>query len=219
MKNNILFLDIETIPAGERLPPEAIPVPGNISKQETIDKFKKEKAPALVEKEYRDRAKKPHKCKILCLSVAFNEDETKVYYDEDEKKILEQFQEDFKAYEGMAVSFNWCGFNIIHFDIPIIWQRVAKYDLDFLRRYMPLKRYSPRIIDLMEYFYAPNYREMVSFKEVCGFFGIKAKNELNGSKVYDYYLKGKIKEICQYCKEDNEGNREIYNKMGLDKII
>lgn len=36
---------------------------------------------------------------------------------------------------------------------------------------------------------------------------------MDGSEVWEYFKKGKIKEICEYCKRDVEVNREVYKRM------
>jgi predicted PolB exonuclease-like 3'-5' exonuclease len=40
-----------------------------------------------------------------------------------------------------------------------------------------------------------------------------SKKDLDGSKVHEYYKKGKLKEIEKYCNADVELTRQIFKKM------
>jgi predicted RecB family nuclease len=39
------------------------------------------------------------------------------------------------------------------------------------------------------------------------------KDEIDGSQVYEFYKKGRIQEILDYCKKDIETTRAVYKKM------
>ena len=213
----ILHLDIETIPAGDKLTKDEISHPSKMTKKETIDNWRKNDSEAAIEKEYRDRAKHSLKGQILCIGVAYNSESPLVLYHKEEKEIMLAFEKAFKAETwGKALSYSWCGWNIRKFDMIWLWHRVVKYNLDFLRRFMPLKKWSDRIIDLMEWFSAPDYREMTKLDDACRFLGHEGKGDIDGSKVYDYYKDGKIKEICDYCAKDVKKNQKIFDRMGIE---
>lgn len=59
-------------------------------------------------------------------------------------------------------------------------------------------------------------RDYISLHELAIVLGIEsAKGALDGSKVYDYYLEGRLQEICDYCLADIAVTREIYRKMNF----
>jgi predicted PolB exonuclease-like 3'-5' exonuclease len=39
---------------------------------------------------------------------------------------------------------------------------------------------------------------------------------LDGSEVFTYFKKGKLKEICDYCNADVEVTRKIYKRMQFE---
>ena len=213
----VLHIDIETIPAGDKLTKNDIKPPAQYKKPESIAKWYQMEGDAVIEKEYRDRAKHSLKGQILCIGFAFDSSEPIVLYHKKEKEIMLAFERAVEAETGgKALSYSWCGWNIRKFDMIWLWHRVVKYNLDFLRRFMPLKKWSDRIIDLMEWFSAPDYREMTKLEEACKFLGFEGKGDIDGSKVYDYYKAGKIKEICDYCAKDVEKNQKIFDRMGIE---
>lgn len=217
---NIIHLDIETIPAGDKLTKDEIYPPAQYKKSESIAKWYETEGANAIEKEYRDRAVHSLKGQILCIGVAINSDKPTVLDAESEELLMKGFNAHLeKETGGKMLSYSWCGWNIRRFDLIWLWHRVIKYDLDFLRRFMPLKKWSDRIIDLMEWFSAPDYREMTKLDDACRFLGIKGKGDIDGSKVYDYYLEGRIKEICDYCGRDVEKNQKIFNKMGIELTV
>ena len=80
----------------------------------------------------------------------------------------------------------------------------------------------------------PNYQEIGSFpmfdtkqEWTKWTFGVKShlehvalamgipspKDDIGGSQVAEFYKKGKVKEICEYCKRDVETTRAIYKRM------
>ena len=45
-----------------------------------------------------------------------------------------------------------------------------------------------------------------------------SKDEMDGSMVYDYFLEGRLEDICRYCMKDVELTRLVYYKMAYDDI-
>src|SRR4030066_293879 len=85
-----LFLDIETIPSGERIDPLNLPYPSGMSVQKTIDTWYIEKAPQAAEEEYRKRALNSMKGQLLCIGYAFDMEKPQVVKGT-EAEIIKEF--------------------------------------------------------------------------------------------------------------------------------
>ena len=203
-----LFLDIETIPSGDKV--LELPHPATMSKADTIEKWKKEKMPAEIEKEFRKRAVISHQCKVISIGYGANNWEVVRYSEKNEKKPIFELNEFIKSIDDPAQNINWIGWNIRKFDLPILRMRAGKYGCDELKWAIPFKRYDNRIIDLMDIF-TPS--DMTSMKTACDFFDIKHKEELDGSMVYDAYLQEKHDLIKEY------NLKEIIVLKQLHKIL
>jgi predicted PolB exonuclease-like 3'-5' exonuclease len=201
-----IFLDIETIPTGEKL--SELSPPGTMSKAETIDKWKLEKMPELIEEEFRKRSVISHKCGVISIGYGTKEYEYVLYGEEEH--ILKELNQYIENIEDPAQNVIWVGGNIRKFDLPILRMRAAKYGLEHLRWSIPFKKYDSRIVDLMDVF-TPG--DMTSMKTACEFFGIKHKEEVDGSKVYDLYLEEKHDLIKEYNKKEILVLRELWKKL------
>lgn len=239
---NYLFLDIETIPTGEYPSLDEIEVPGNYKTPEAINKYKVENQ----EKQFRKRALISTEGQIICISMVLLEEHEFPPQDEREVedrnawtsislfidnnsteqvargvreevellRLLDTNLEDFNANELIFV-----GHNIKNFDLKWLLHRAYKYNCLNLIRLLPKSRYDKNVIDTMEQFNgtAAGAHEYVSLDSICKYLGVPtSKGELDGSKVYDYYLEGKIDEIVKYCEKDVEVVVGIFMKMNPD---
>lgn len=193
-----LFLDIETIPAGE-------------DKYEKLKilYYKKKKDDESFEDFVSKTSFDGAFGRILCIGYAVDEQVSDVFYNEnDEKKTLEQFW-------NLAKSCGqFIGHNVMDFDLRFIYQRSIvlgvrpSVELNFARyRSFP-------IFDTM--------REWTKWS--MGNVGLEAlafaleipspKGEgIDGSQVFEFYKNGKIKDILEYCKRDVDTTREVFKKM------
>jgi len=151
--------------------------------------------------------------RILCISYAINDGMVSCICDEDEKKVLENFWEAAKDVDLFV------GFNIIDFDMKYIVQRSIiqgvkpkiKVDLSFARY-----KHSP-MYDVMHEWNKWSFGRGVSLDTLARALGLPtSKTNMDGSEVYTYFKKGKIKEICAYCNADVEVTRKIYKKMNFE---
>ena len=59
-------------------------------------------------------------------------------------------------------------------------------------------------------------RENISLDTLSKALGIQSpKDELDGSKVYDYYLGGRVQEFYDYCLRDVAATKAIYQRMNF----
>jgi predicted PolB exonuclease-like 3'-5' exonuclease len=57
----------------------------------------------------------------------------------------------------------------------------------------------------------------ISMDELAHALGLESsKKNIDGSQVFEYYQKGKLKEICDYCKEDVRVTRQIYHRLNFE---
>jgi 3'-5' exonuclease len=159
--------------------------------------------------------------RILCIAYAINDQPVEfICFDENEKKTLEKFWEVVKSISLPARNPQWpdygvqfVGHNIMDFDLRFIYQRSIvnrvkpAYDLSFAR----YKSYP--IYDTMKEWVKWSMGN-IGLEHITLALDIPSpKDGIDGSRVYEFYKKGKINEICQYCKKDVEATRAVYKRM------
>ena len=215
-----LFLDIETIPAGEKLPPEEIPVPGNYSKPEAIAKYQQEN----VEVEFRKRAVITYKSRIICICWAFDDepvqglfiDSTDPNQDLAEHNLVYGFISRISGTEELRhdlLATEVIGHNVL-FDLKTIVQRCYKYGIH-CPGLTTLHAYSNRIVDTMKLFTLGDRQDLVSLDNVAKFLGLNETKSMKGSEVYDTYLNNEFDKILDYCKQDVNLTRTVYTHLNV----
>lgn len=159
--------------------------------------------------------------RVLCICLAVNDDPVKCYCNPlDERKTIEQF---WKV-AGQCDLF--VGHNVLDFDLRFIWQRSIVLgvrptwqDTDKKsRRYLSFGRYSGRPVFDTMHEWVKWGRDSIGLEHVALSLGLPTpKGDIDGSKVWDYYREGKIKEICEYCTRDVETTRMVYKRMVFEK--
>jgi len=214
-----LYLDIETLPAGE-------------DKQAAL-KLLFEKRRAKKGKKENDGDQTDFEQyllgtsfdgsfgRILCIAYAIDDGPVEVLDgSEDEAKMLEEFWEMVGSISKPSANPNWpdygvqfIGHNVMDFDLRFIYQRSIinrvkpAYDLNFARY-----RNYPVYDTMKEWVKWANSN--IGLEHIALALGIPTpKDGIDGSQVYDFYKAGKIKEICEYCKRDVECTREVYKRM------
>jgi len=226
-KINWIALDIETLPTqpeeeAKALIAETIQAPATMKKKETIDawhagegKYEGDKA-KLIEDTYLKTSFDGGAGSICSIawengraidSLALSENG-----DSTEAMILEAFA--MLIRDGKkAVKF--VGHNI-RFDLKFLHHRFVingidpNFDLPFSGRHK-------------QDFYCTSeewagYNQRVSQKKLCALLGFKGKpDDIDGSKVYEYFKAGRIEEIERYNRFDVETVRKMYNKLNFIK--
>lgn len=196
-----LFLDIETIPASEEM-------------HETLEKLhaKKSKEGADFEEYLGKTALDGTFGRILCIGYAVDDDEVDVLYNEDnEAETLRQFWELAKN------SDMFIGHNVMDFDLRFIYQRsiinnvVPSLDLNFARY-----RSFPIYDTMKEWVKWSN--NSIGLESLALALGIPTpKDGIDGSQVWDFYKKGKVQDILDYCKRDVETTRAVFKRMVFEE--
>lgn len=200
-----LFLDIETLPVEE-------------SKHyilKDIYEGKKEKGKKVNDSfdEYLEKTNFDGSFgRILCISIAVNDEPVKCLYGE-EKEILKNF------WDIARDADLFIGHTIFDFDLRFIYQRSMISGVEPTKTKLSFARYrSDPIYDTMYEWSKWNTQDKISLDKMAKAFGIKSSKEggLDGSKVHEYYKKGRLQEIYDYCNADVEVTRAIYKKMTFE---
>jgi predicted PolB exonuclease-like 3'-5' exonuclease len=198
-----LFLDIETIPAPET----------ELDKVKYLyQKLEAKRGPLKYpfEEYLKNTGFDGAFGQIVCIGYAMDDQPVEALGEKGENE--RQLLTDFWQIATGAKCF--VGYNLIDFDMRFIWQRSVKLgvpptvELNFARY-----RNSP-MFDVMREWTKWGSQKDPGLEQVALALGLQSpKTDLDGSKVWDYYKAGKIKEICKYCKQDVAITRAIYDKM------
>lgn len=227
-------IDIETIPSGNledfEIDKEA---PKNLKDPKKIEAWYAENK----EKLFRDQGKSPVDCKIIMIGLILetseelkddepNPDNIYRIYGDDEKAniqkleevILKRLQDSFEEGEEIREingDLYWLGFNIRKFDLEAIWIKAIKYECYKLAKLISRTRFDKNVLDVAEIFQGPRTMDFIKFDKVLKTLGVGQKTEgMDGSKVFDAYLEGKLEShIVPYCVDDIISNRKAYKKM------
>jgi len=144
--------------------------------------------------------------RIVCISFGYIDDngvdQIRSIYGDDEKDIVESFNNLLKKIEKKA--FNLSGFRILHFDVVWVLHKLHKYGItpaDILKPYGK-KPWEMRIVDMADD-WRQKFAWSCSFDELVYELGIESpKEKMNGSKVNEYFWTGRLEEIKEYCEKD-----------------
>ncbi len=210
-----LYLDIETIPGPESGKAATIAKPpGNMKKQETIDKWHTDHGEAAIDDLYRKQSFNGGYGQICSFSFAVGDlpvcgvmlagDRSR------EKDILTD------AFWGIQQDLDdvgdpnpfLCGHYISGFDLRFIMHRCIVLGISVPTWLRPnAKPWDAGMRDTM-LMWAGN-RDTIGLDELCKILGIEGKGDMDGSQVYDYWLAGRHDEISAYCNADVEKVRAI----------
>ncbi len=155
-----------------------------------------------------------HQHRVIAISVALRSgDDFRVWTlgdeDADEAEIVRRFFDGIDRYTPDLVSWNGGGF-----DLPVLNYRALKHGIQ-ASRYWEVgesdrdfkwnnyqSRYHWRHTDLMDVLANFNLRASAKLDEISVMLGFPGKLGMDGSKVWDTYLDGGIREIRNYCETD-----------------
>lgn len=205
---NILFLDIETVPHAdsfESLSEDMKPLWGK--KAQYIKKEHETEVDA-----YRHAGIYAEFGKIICIGMGYiagpKEQRVmriKAFYDNNEAKLLTDFSEAVNKFFSVANRF-LCAHNGKEFDYPFIARRMLingvalPSALDISGR----KPWEVPHLDTMELWKFGDYKAFTSLNLLATVFKIPTpKDDIDGSMVYDVYWKQKdMDRIVRYCRKD-----------------
>lgn len=154
--------------------------------------------------------------RIVCISFGYEsngEKHIRSFYGDDEKDIVESFNNLLKKIESK--SFSLSGFRINHFDIPWVLHKLHKYEIEPANMiYLYDKKpWDMRIVDMSDD-WKQKFAWAFSFDEMCYELGVKSpKDIINGSDVHKYYWSGRIEDIKTYCEKDVSSSIDASKKL------
>ena len=206
---NILFLDIETVPVKENF--EDLDTTFQTLWAEKTTWQRKEEYPAS--EFYKLKAGVMAEfAKIICISVGYlftEKDEKhfriKSFYGDNEKQIISDFN-DLLNTEFNKNQHQLCAHNGKEFDFPFIARRtlINGLKLPKLLDIAGKKPWEVNHLDTMELWRFGDYKHYTSIKLLAALFGIPTpKDDIDGSQVASVYYKEKdLERIKIYCQKD-----------------
>ncbi|MBK6989672.1 MAG: 3'-5' exonuclease [Bacteroidetes bacterium] len=212
---NILFIDIETVPQH----PEYSRVPERMKKlwDKKCENFKEDKMPY----EFYERAGIYSEFgKIVCICCGYFNDQQifveEEFYGHDEKAILLSFKNliSNKFYLNNKVL---CAHNGKEFDFPYISRRMLIHNIQLpsMLEIAGKKPWEVKHLDTMELWKFGDYKSYTSLDLLAAVFNITTpKDDIDGSKVGETYWKNDdLQRIVVYCKKDVRTLCEIYMRI------
>ena len=228
-----IYFDIETIPSQSFAAIEiikadidkqklSVKAPSNYKDEEKIAAYIKaevEKLDSEFDATYRKTSFDGGLGEICCIGYAIDDRPPVSIYGGSEAQILHKF------YQALMDEYNpssqtrpkFIGHNIVSFDLRFLFQRSVMNNVK-PPMIIPFaaKPWDESIFDTMTAWAGHGNR--VSLDKLCKIFNIPLKGseigeEIDGSKVWDFYQAGRIADIARYCEGDVERTRQAYKRM------
>lgn len=204
-----LFFDIETIPADEQFKELAIEL--TKKKLSRVPGHKKTRTPKKGEEEaYRQTAISGDFGRIFCIGYAFGDSSVEIILGT-ESEILTRW---WKLADRADC---FIGHNIMEFDLRFIYKRSIVHRIKPAAKHLNLSfaryRNYPIFDTMREWEKWSN--SFISLDTLSRILGLPSSKEggIDGSRVFDFYLAGKYRDIYEYCKRDVEVVRAVWKRM------
>jgi 3'-5' exonuclease len=202
--NDILFLDIETVPNSSTLSEMSESMQKHWEKKSAYFRSENETA----EDVYQRAGIYAEFGKIICISVGyiFNTSfRVKSFAHDDEKILLSSFITMIKNWDKAGNKL-LCGHNLTEFDVPYISRRMLVNGLLLPPAFdvAGKKPWEVKHLDTLELWKFGDYKNFTSLALLADLFNIPTpKDDIDGSQVYDvYYKENDLNRIAAYCEKD-----------------
>ncbi|WP_405611304.1 3'-5' exonuclease [Polaribacter sp. Asnod1-A03] len=223
--NNILFLDIETVPQEERWNLVSI-TNQEFFKQKT--KYQRKEG-VTAEEFYNSAGIWAEFGKIVCISVGyFTDDKEKKqlritsFFGDDEHKLLTDFKILLDKHFGKKEHV-LCAHNGKEFDFPFIARRMIVHQIELPKKLnlFGKKPWEVPHIDTLELWKFGDYKHYTSLKLLTSILGVPSpKDDIDGSEVADVYYKEKnIQRIVTYCEKDTIAIAQILLRFNNEELL
>ena len=223
--NNVLFLDIETVPQKEYW--SEVP-------QLTQELFSKKtayqrKEDISAENFYERAGIWAEFGKIICISVAYftsNMQERNLrvtsFSGNDEKELLIDFKKLLDTHFNKAYHV-LCAHNGKEFDFPYIARRMIVHQVELPSKLnlFGKKPWEVPHLDTMELWKFGDYKHYSSLQLLTSIFGIPSpKDDIDGSEVANVYYKDKnLDRIVKYCEKDTIAVAQLLMRFNNEKLV
>jgi len=221
---NILFLDIETVPEKEKFEELTIPQQ-ELFEHKTAYKRKDEFSASAY---YTNAGIWAEFGKIVCISVGYfsSQDKHRQFrlksFIGEEKELLIAFKNLLNNYFNKN-EHALCAHNGKEFDFPYIARRmiINQIELPNKLNLFGKKPWEVNHIDTLELWKFGDYKHYTSLKLLTNILGIDSpKDDINGSEVATVYYKDKdIQRIAVYCEKDVLAIAQILLKFRLEPLL
>jgi uncharacterized protein YprB with RNaseH-like and TPR domain len=222
---NILFLDIETVPQEEQWN-QVSETTQQLFEQKTAYQRKDE----ITAEDFYERAGIWAEFgKIICISVGYFTGSTKErqlrvksFYGDDEKELLLDFKKllDQHFYRNEHLL---CAHNGKEFDFPYIARRMIIHQIELPKKLnlFGKKPWEVPHLDTMELWKFGDYKHYSSLKLLTAILGIPSpKDDIDGSEVASVYYKEKnLERIVTYCEKDTLAVAQLLLRFNNEDLL
>jgi hypothetical protein len=139
-----------------------------------------------------------------------------------EQELVQRFFDGLERYSPDLVSWNGCGF-----DLPVLHYRSLRHGISAARywetgdsdrdfRYNNyLGRFHWRHIDLMDVIAGYQNTARASLESMAQLLGLPGKLGMSGGRVWEFYQRGEVAEIRNYCETDALNTYLVYLRFQL----
>lgn len=223
---NILFLDIETVPQVYEYG-DADETTQKLFNAKTRFLRKEEKTEEEI---YNERAGIYAEFgKIICISVGYinptrtgNQIRMKSFYHEDEETLLKQFKTLLEEHYS-APNKILCGHNAKEFDFPYICRRMLIHGITLpsALNIAGKKPWEINHLDTMELWKFGDFKSFTSLALLCHVFNIPTpKDDISGADVAKVYFEfGDLERIKVYCEKDVVALIQLFLRMQGKSLV
>ena len=220
--NNVIYLDIETIPTQRedvrKYIAATVTHPGNIKKAETIAAWMENEKPAAVEEAVSKTGLDGAFGQVVCVSVdTLDDGDPWVISGLHEADVLRELHEaltgEFEASQQFSTTV--VGHNVSAFDLRFLMQR---YMVNGIRPHPIIARAaqakpweSEKVYDTMIQFAGVGNR--ISLDKLCMALGLPGKGDITGADVWPMVQAGRLEEVAEYCRQDVIKTRAVFKRM------
>jgi uncharacterized protein YprB with RNaseH-like and TPR domain len=223
--NDILFLDIETVPQEENW---------NLLSKEQQELYSKktkyQRKEDITAEEFYERAGIWAEFgKIICISVGYFTDKKNdkqfrltSFFGDDEHKLLMDFKVLLDKH-FVNKSHVLCAHNGKEFDFPFIARRMIVHQIELPKKLnlFGKKPWEVPHLDTLELWKFGDFKHYTSLKLLTSILGIPSpKDDIDGSEVASVYYKEKnIQRIVSYCEKDTIAVAQVLLRFNNQKLL
>jgi uncharacterized protein YprB with RNaseH-like and TPR domain len=223
--NNILFLDIETVPQKENWKSVS-----KVTQELYEQKTKYQRKEEFTAEQFYDRAGIWAEFgKIICISVGyFIDDKEKKqlritsFFGDNEHKLLCEFKVLLDKHFAKKTNV-LCAHNGKEFDFPFIARRMIVHQIELPKKLnlFGKKPWEIPHIDTLELWKFGDYKHYTSLKLLTSILGIPSpKDDIDGSEVANVYYKEKdLPRIVTYCEKDTIAVAQVLLRFNNDELL